>query len=1111
MAPGLALRRRAGRWLPAAAALLSLAAPAIACAAGAAAGGGPGDAGALPLAPERHIEFDTTEGTWLSLTRSPDGRRIVFDLLGDLYSLDGAGGDATALTRGLAFDSQPAYSPDGAWLAFTSDRSGAENVWISRPDGSDARQISDNAGVHEYVSPAWSADGHVLYASLYRSDRNAAELWCFTVDGSAPPRELTGGHYSALGAVASPDGRYLYFAATRESMFEDEVTLPRWRIDRMELATGAVETVVEDPGSAMRPVLSPDGRFLAYAARVAGQTALRLRELAGGADRLVAWPVQHDVQEALPSRDLEPGYAFTPDGGALLAAYAGTIHRIPLDGSPAMIVPMRVHVALDLGRSLRRELREPEGPVRARLVQAPAPSPDGRTLAFSALGRVYLQRLPGGRPRRLTQGAAPGSPLEFQPAWSPDGRTIAYVTWDARAGGALWLAASDGRSAPRQAAAPGPFYTNPSFAPDGRTLYMLRSSSEDRQHTYKEPPLWLGRAFGSMRRAQLVAVPLVAAPLAAGAPAAPAIVASGSFEGPVHFVGGDGGQLYVNTPEGLSAYAADGSAHHAVVSVVGPAYYFLDGPAQADELRLAPDGRHLLAQLGEQLHLLDIGGLAPGGPPIDVRTTAVPHRQVTSVGADFFGWSADGRSFNWAVGSTWYSRPLDSVALAGSAGLAPDRPVAGRDGVEAHALDVQLPRDVPRGALLLRGATVIAVPGEPAIEDADVLVLDNRIAAVGRRGAFAVPAGAVVRDLAGRYIVPGYIDAHDHFGDVRRELLDLDNWGFPATLAYGVTSALDPSTLSVDMLAYQDLLDAGLCVGPRLYSTGPAVFSFNEFGSAQQAQDVVSRYAEHYRLGNLKEYRSGNRRVRQWIAAAADHSGLLATTEGALDLKLDLTQVLDGYSGNEHALAAVPLSRDVIELMARSRTSYVPTLTISHGGPPGGEQFIAREDPLHDPKVVHFYPRFAREHLFTRVRWATEQELAYPAVAAGAAAIQRAGGIVGVGSHGNYPGIGFHYELQALAAGGMTPVEVLRAATLGSAETIGRARDIGSLEPGKLADLVVLDRDPRSDVRALRAIREVMKNGRLYDADTLAGEWPDARPPPVRWFDGEAPLDGPAR
>jgi Tol biopolymer transport system component len=1065
----------------------------------AAGGTSPPDAEGLPLATTRHIAFDTTEGTWLSLTLAPDGRRVVFDLLGDLYALDADGGTALPITRGLAFDSQPAYSPDGAWIAFISDRSGAENVWVARPDGSEARRITGNTGVHEYVSPAWSADGQSVFVSLYRSDRNAAELWRYDLGGRMAPSELTGGKFSALGAVASPDGRYLYIATSREPMFEDEVTLPRWRIDRLALTTGTIETVIENPGSAMRPMLSPDGRSVAYAARVAGETALRLRDLATGADRLIAYPVQRDAQEALPSRDLVPGYAFTRDGGALLASYGGTIHRVPLDGSPAGTVAFRAHVELDLGPSLRREVREPVGPVRARLIQSPVASPDRASIAFSALGRIYVQRLPHG-PARLLGG---DGPPQFEPAWFPDGSQIAYVTWDARTGGGLWVAAASGRGMPRPAAPAGSFYSDPAFGPDGHTLYALRSSSDERRHTYKEPSLWLKRSFGSLRQADLIAV-------AAGG-GEPRIVASGVFGGPAHFVDRDRTHLYINAAEGLDAVALEGGARRTVVSVIGPGYYFLDGAVQADELRLSPDGHHVLALLGEQLHLLDLGTAGEGGPPIDVRAPRVPHRKLTSVGADFFGWSAGGAWIDWAVGSTYYRRPLASIAPGADGGGGTERPVAGRNGVEAFPVVIERPRDVPRGAIVLRGATVVTMAGDAVIADADLVVVDNRIAAVGRRGEVALPAGATVRELSGRFIVPGYIDAHDHFGDVRRGLLDLDNWGFPATLAYGVTSALDPSTLSIDMLAYQDLLDAGLCIGPRLYSTGPAVFSFNEFTSPTQAQDVLRRYAEHYRLTNLKEYRSGSRRVREWIAAAAADFGLVATTEGAVDLKLDLTQVLDGYAGNEHALAAVPLYRDVIELMARARTSYTPTLTISHGGPAAGQEFIAREDPLNDPKIVYFYPRFARERLFTRARWTAAQEHVYPAIAAGAAAIQRAGGIVAVGSHGNYPGIGFHFEMQAMASGGMAPLEVLRAATLGSAEAIGRASDLGSLLPGKFADLVVLGEDPRLDVHALLAIREVMKNGRLYDATTLAEEWPTPAPPPARWFADEPPASATTR
>jgi len=227
----------------------------------------------LPLKPGRSVDFDVDEGTWISLAVSPDGKTILFELLGDLYAMPVAGGRATAITHGMAFNSQPAFSPDGARIAFVSDRSGGENVWTADRDGSDARQITHNQGPDEFVSPAWSSDGKTLFVSLYRSDKNAAELWRYAATGGDAGKELTGGAFSALGAVAAPDGRHLFYAAHTGPLFEDDVTLPLWSIHRRDLLTGREDTIVTNQGSAMRPVLSPDGRRLVYGARLEGRTA----------------------------------------------------------------------------------------------------------------------------------------------------------------------------------------------------------------------------------------------------------------------------------------------------------------------------------------------------------------------------------------------------------------------------------------------------------------------------------------------------------------------------------------------------------------------------------------------------------------------------------------------------------------------------------------------------------------------------------------------------------------------------------------------------------------------------------------------------------------------
>jgi len=672
----------------------------------------------------------------------------------------------------------------------------------------------------------------------------------------------------------------------------------------------------------------------------------------------------------------------------------------------------------------------------------------------------------------------------FQPSWSPDGKSIVYVTWTAATGGQVWRLDRSGGT-PKALTKAGAYYTSPAFAPDGKSIVALRSSNFERMHTYME--------YGPLRQADLVVLPLDSS--------RERVLASGHIGGVPQFTA-DRATVVALFDDGLNAVQLDGSARRKLVAVTGPGFYFQEGRVPVDDLRISPDGQWLLAQIVEQLYLLRMP--AGDAPTLDVGVPSVEHRKLTSVGADFFGWADGGKTITWAVGSTFYRQPLASVGLdpAGASGTGA-RPRDGQDGVDAFPAIVEVPRDIPHGTLLLRGATAITMRGDEVIADADVLIRDNRIAAIGKRGEVDAPGGAVIRDVAGKFIVPGFIDTHDHWAEIRRGVLDRQNWSFLTDLAYGKTAGLDPSSLSIDMFAYQDLLDAGISLGPRVFTTGPAIFSYNEFTSLQQVKDVLSRYTDHFRTGNLKEYRTGNRRVRQWVAMAAQELGLQPTTEGALDMKLDLTQIMDGFPGSEHALTAAPLYKDVIELLAQTRVSYTLTLQISHGGPPAQNYFIERDQPQNDVKLQHFSPSLLAEKKFSRRHWYAPDEYFYAAIAQGAAQVQRAGGLLGVGAHGEVPGFGTHWEMQAYAAGGMTPHEVLRAATIGSAETIGRQDEIGSLAPGKYADLVVLEKNPLDDIRNTLAIAQVMKNGRLYDAGTLEEVWPEHKPLAAQWFSHE--------
>lgn len=1045
---------------------------------------------ALPLVPIRHIQFDTDEGTWVSLDVSPDGRSIVFELLGDLYRMDIRGGVAHAITHGLPFDSQPRFSPDGKHIVFASDRSGNENVWTADLDGGHAHQISMLGDNRVFTSPAWTADGRSIYVSEFRAEVTSYELWRYPVDGSGHGEQVTQAkayamqpkddRFGVLGAVASRDGRSLFFAG-EYGTFGEDMTLPMWSIYRKDLATGQMDKIVTNPGSAMRPALSPDGKTLIYAARRNGETELRARDLVSGADRLLAYPVQHDVQEAMATRDTMPGYAFTPDGKALIAAYKGKIHRIDLASGNATVISFLAHVDLDIGPSLRRSFKDGTGPVRARLIQAPMQSPDGKRIAFSALGRVYTMELaPGARPQPLS----PVGVSAFEPSWSPDGESLVYISWTAKDAGQIWLARMKG-GAPRALTTLAAYYTDPVYTPDGKSIIAQRSSNYERMHTYME--------YGPLRQADLITFPLQGGPTR--------VLASGSLGGLPHFTK-DTTTVEVNFGDGLNAVRMDGAGRHLLVSVTGPGFYFQEGRVQVDDLRISPDGKWLLAQNAEQLFLLHMP--AKPGQTLDIGGPPVAHRKLTSVGADFFGWADGGKTITWAVGSTFYRQPLASIALdpAGKNGSGA-RPLPGKDGVAAFPAVVEVPRDVPHGMLVLRGATAITMRGDEVIADADIVIVNNRIEAIGKQGEVKIPTDAVIRDVHGKFIVPGFIDTHDHWAEVRRGVLDQQNWSYLTDLAYGKTAGLDPSPLSIDMLAYQDMLNAGQSLGPRVYSTGPAIFSFNEFTSLQQVKDALSRYVDDFRTGNLKEYRTGNRRTREWVVMAAKTLGLQPTTEGALDMKLDLTQIMDGFPGNEHALVAAPLYKDVIQLLVQTRVSYTLTLQISHGGPPAQNYFIERDLPQDVAKMNHFSPPLLAETKFSRRHWYAPKEYFFGAIAQGAAKLQRAGGLVGVGSHGEVPGLGIHWEMQAYAAGGMTPREVLHAVTMGSAETIGRQDEIGSLAAGKYADLVILQKDPLVDIRNTLSIAQVMKNGRLYDAATLDEVYPEIKPLAPQWFSHE--------
>ncbi len=500
-------------------------------------------------------------------------------------------------------------------------------------------------------------------------------------------------------------------------------------------------------------------------------------------------------------------------------------------------------------------------------------------------------------------------------------------------------------------------------------------------------------------------------------------------------------------------------------------------------MRVSPDGRFAFAEIQNRLYILS---LPQGGsePAVVVGKGSSPGaRLLSSLGGDHLAWTADGQAVTWVRGATFFRQRLDA-----------DRP-------EAFEAAVEVPRPAPEGTIVLRGAKAIIMNGDQIVTDADVVVQGNRIASVGPRGAARVPAGAEVVDVSGKTIIPGLVDVHAH-------VRDGEAWPYLTLLAYGVTTLRDPSA-SIQIFADGDLIEAGKMLGPRIFSTGPSMDSSFGVTDLESARSVVRRYKEFYRTTLFKQYLSGDRRVRQLLAIALREHGMNATTEGGPEGKMGLSQVLDGYS-HEHNLSLQPLYQDVVQLYTRAQSFYTPTLIEGDGGPLSKHYLFSTRNVHDDAKLRRFTPHWVLDSVTKRrPLWAMEEEFAFRGIARDLAAIVRAGGRVGIGSHGELQGLGSHWDLWLIQSGGMTPKDALRVATVFGAEIIGVQRDLGSLEPGKLADLLVLDRDPLADIRNTESILYVMKNGELYEGETLDRIWPRRKKLEMKWRMDDAPVERP--
>ncbi|PND36590.1 amidohydrolase [Paucibacter aquatile] len=1043
----------------------------------------------------RQVQIDTRSGTWMSVDVSPDGKQLVFDLLGDLYLLPIAGGEAKPLTHSIAWEQQARFSPDGRQIAFQSDAGGGDNIWVMNADGSGARAVTKE-DYRLLNNPVWHPNGKYIAARKhYTGTRSAGsgEIWLFHVDGAAAGNKGVQlnekpNWQKDLGEPAlSPDGKYLYYSQDttpgRSFEYNKNSNGEIFKIFRQDLSDGTVEAFVQGAGGAIRPTPSPDGKYLAFVRRVRNQSTLFLKDLSSGRE-FAAWgQLERDLQESWSINGVYPAFAWTPDAKQIVVWAQGKLWRVDPFKSTAAEIPFHVKDQREVREALRVPQEVAPDQFAVKQLRWVNTSPDGKSVVYSALGHLYLKDLRSdAAPRRLTQQQ--GEAFEFFPSFSRDGRELVYVSWnDDKLGSVRKLDLASGRETVITKA-PGK-YLSPRFSPDGLQIAYVKARGG-----YLTTP-WHGLENGVYITA-------------ADGRGEPQRI---SKDGDSPQFGARNDAVYVSRSSMSSEVDSRRSLWR--IELKDRSETEVARSEYVSQYSLSPDGQWL--GFVERSHayvtpLPQAGKTITVGPKMD----ALPVRQFDVVAGENMQWSGDSQQLWFSHGDELYSARL-AEAFPPAAVDADGKPVASTFKPETvqqagRKIGFSQASDKPAGRIAISGARIATMKGDEVIEDGVIVVQGNRIAAIGRADQVQIPADAKRLDARGKTIIPGLIDAHWHGGMGESEIIPQQSWINYASLAFGLTTIHDPSNRNGDIFTQAEMQRAGLVTGPRIYSTGSILYGAKGSINApvNNLDDALVHLKRQKAAGaiSVKSYQQPRREQRQQVIEAARQTGMMVVPEGGSLFQLNMSMIVDGHTGIEHALPVAEVYDDVKQLWTQTQVGYTPTLNVAYGGLDGEHYWYARTEVWKHPLLSKYVPRAVLESRSVRRETAPEEDFNVIRVARTATELQRGGVKANIGAHGQREGLGAHWEMWMFGLGGMTPLEAIRTATANPAHYLGLDKDLGSLEVGKLADLVIIDGDVLKDIRQSDRISHVMQNGRVFEVGSMNEVLPRQKARKPFFFDG---------
>jgi imidazolonepropionase-like amidohydrolase/Tol biopolymer transport system component len=1007
-----------------------------------------------PPGDKREIDINVDEGTWMSLDVSPDGKTIAFDMLGDIYTMPAKGGTATNIASGMAWEIQPRFSPDGKQIAFTSDRAGGDNIWIMDVDGENKTQITKET-FRLMNSPTWSPDGTYIAAKKHFTTSRSlgtGEIWLYHTGGGsgvklvARPNDT---HQKELGEpMFAPDGNSIYYTQNTtpggQFIYAQNSHTELFQIKEYDLETGEISTAAGGFGGAVRPEPSPDGKSLAYVKRVGAKSHLFIKDIASGKERMVFDSLDQDMQETWAVQGVYPNMDWSPNSDAIYFWAQGKIHRLNVESGKVKPIAFKVKDTRTVMDAPRPDVDVAPDEFKTQMVRFTQVSPDGKTLVFESLGKLYLRNIKTGRVTNLTK--LPKDVRELYPSWSRDGKTIAFTTWtDADLAAIHTINVASGKIT-THTDTPG-HYKRPQLSPSGDYVVFEKGFGGflTAPEYSDDPGLYvMAVADGEMQR----------------------FSKSGSNP---HF-GDDELRIYFSK-------TIDGSATFVSTNLLGHDERKHASSKLGQSYHISPDGKMIAFRENYNLHLVP----ALRGPQnFDAARSgkALPITKVSHNGATYPSWTADNQ-LHWTLGPTLFS--IDAGDAMDDAFEPP------RKGVD---LSYKVRADRPKGQIALTNVRLITMSGKDGgvIENGTILIDGDRISAIGED--IDLDDSVKTVDLEGKTITPGFIEAHYHGPQATDELIPQQNWKTLATLALGVTTVFDPSNRASEIFAASEFQRAGKLLSPRTYSTGEVIYGakapgfFADIQSEEDAQEHVARLKNQGAHG-VKNYNQPRRDQRQQVVKASRDQNLIVAAEGGSLYHMDMSLVADGNSSLEHNLPVSVIYDDVVQMFGQTDVAYTPTLSVTYGGVRGEDFYYQESDVWKHPVLSKHVPSALLQSRAVRRQMAPEEDYADDNAGAGAKMLMEAGVAVSIGGHGQREGLASHWEMWSFARGGMSNLQALMTATTEPARHLGFDKDLGTLEVGKLADLVILSDNPLDDIRNTDHVEHVMLGGRLYEAETM--------------------------